>query len=246
MLLRRLAVHVKTQNWFAVWLDFLIVVVGVVLGFQITSWNEQRADRALEAEYLQRIGDELSDAKAVLEAILLEVNSNQLFAPDLTEFFDGRMAAADHQRLVVAIYKFGLNPLLGFDVSTFDDLVSTGRLGLISDPEVRHAVQRAYAGLHRLAPLRDPNRSEYMAALFGWIPRSVRQQIRAACPEYSAYSACSDLHLDDKAVRLIVERIDTREALLAFQTRELTLGTLNGIGQEILGVLDTALAQLER
>ena len=66
------------------------------------------------------------------------------------------MAASDHQRLVVAIYKFGTDPLLGFDVSTFDDLVSTGRLRLISDPEVRQAIQRAYAGLQRLAPLRDP------------------------------------------------------------------------------------------
>lgn len=245
MLLRRLAVHVRTQDWFAVGLDFLIVVIGVVLGFQITSWNEQRADRALEAEYLQRIGDELSDAKAVLETILLEVNGNQLFAPDLTEFFDGRMAAGDHQRLVVAILKFGLDPLLGFDVSTFDDLVSTGRLRLLSDPEVRQAIQRAYAGLQRLAPLRDPYRDEYMAALSGWLPLSVRQQIRAACPEYSPYSACSDLHLDDEAVRLIVERIDPREALLVFQTRELRLRTLTGIGRRILAVLDETLAQLE-
>jgi len=37
MLLRRLAVHVKTQNWFAVWLDFVIVVIGVFLGFQFTA-----------------------------------------------------------------------------------------------------------------------------------------------------------------------------------------------------------------
>ena len=107
MLLRRLAVHVKTQNWFAVWLDFFIVVVGVVIGFQITAWNERRVEQALEVEYLQRLGDELSDAKAVLEEILLQVDYNLLFAPDLYEFFDGRMAAGDHQRLVVAIYKCG-------------------------------------------------------------------------------------------------------------------------------------------
>ena len=246
MLLRRLAVHVKTQNWFAVWLDFFIVVVGVVIGFQITAWNERRVEQELEAEYVQRIGDELRDARAVLEEIILEANTNLLFAPDLNEYFDGRMAAVDHQRLVVAIYKFGTDPLLGFDTSTFEDLVSTGRLRLISDLEVRQAIQRAYAGLQRLAPLRDPYRSGYMAALRAWIPSSMIDQIRAACPDYSPYSACSDLHLDDEAVRLIVEQIDARESQLAFRIREQGLGPLRGIGQEVLGVLDETLAKLER
>lgn len=32
MILRRLTKHVKDQNWFAVALDFLIVVVGVFIG----------------------------------------------------------------------------------------------------------------------------------------------------------------------------------------------------------------------
>ena len=42
MLLRRVIEHVRTQNWFAVLLDFVIVVVGVFLGIQIGNWNEER------------------------------------------------------------------------------------------------------------------------------------------------------------------------------------------------------------
>ncbi len=40
MILRRLTQHIKDQNWFAVGLDFVIVVVGILLAFQITSWSE--------------------------------------------------------------------------------------------------------------------------------------------------------------------------------------------------------------
>lgn len=36
MLLRRITEHVKNQNWFAVALDFLIVVVGLLIVFQIS------------------------------------------------------------------------------------------------------------------------------------------------------------------------------------------------------------------
>ena len=46
MLLRSITKHVKDQNWFAVLLDFLIVVVGILIAFQITNWNEMREARA--------------------------------------------------------------------------------------------------------------------------------------------------------------------------------------------------------
>ena len=46
MLLRSLTKHVKDQNWFAVGLDFVIVVLGVLLAFQFTNWNEARQAKA--------------------------------------------------------------------------------------------------------------------------------------------------------------------------------------------------------
>ena len=55
MLLRRITQHVKDQNWFAVLLDFIIVVAGILIAFQITNWNETRKDRADEIYYLNRI-----------------------------------------------------------------------------------------------------------------------------------------------------------------------------------------------
>jgi hypothetical protein len=42
MLLRRITKPVKDQNWFAIGIDFAIVVSGVFVGLQVTSWNEAR------------------------------------------------------------------------------------------------------------------------------------------------------------------------------------------------------------
>ena len=246
MILRRFIKHIRKQEWTAVAIDFVVVVIGVYVGIELGNWNERRVEQDLEAEYLQRIGDELRDAKAVLEEVVLEADTNLLYEPYLDEFFDGRMSAGDHQRLIVAIYKFGTDPLLGFDVSTFDDLVSTGRLRLISDPEARQVIQRAYAGLQRLAPLRNPYRDEYLAALRAFIPSPMITEIRTACPVYGDYSACSGLDLDDAAFSSIVEQIEAREALSAFRMRATGLNQLMGISQEILVVLDEALALLER
>ena len=233
--------------WLRIGAEAVAIVGGILLAFSIDAWAERRGERALEADYLERIADELTDARAVLEEIRLEAHSSLLHAPDLTAFFDGGMGRDDHQRLVVAIYKFGLDPLeLGFDVSTFEDLVSTGRLGLISDPDLRQAIQRAYAELQRMAPVRDPYRDEYMAALRSWIPASMIGSIRDACPTYSAYSACSGLHLDEETTRAVVGQIDMREALVAFRMREQGLGIVRGMSGPILVVLDQTLELLER
>lgn len=58
MLLRRIIDHVKEQNWTAVALDFVIVVVGILIAFQITEWSNDRDDRRRER---QIVADMLAD-----------------------------------------------------------------------------------------------------------------------------------------------------------------------------------------
>lgn len=44
MILRRITKHVKEQNWFAVFLDFVIVVIGILIAFQITNFSDARRE----------------------------------------------------------------------------------------------------------------------------------------------------------------------------------------------------------
>ena len=39
MLLRRFIEHVRKQEWTAIAIDFVIVVVGVFIGIQVANWN---------------------------------------------------------------------------------------------------------------------------------------------------------------------------------------------------------------
>jgi len=55
LLLRSITKHVKDQNWFAVALDFFIVVAGILIAFQITNWNEARNERKQEHVWLTRL-----------------------------------------------------------------------------------------------------------------------------------------------------------------------------------------------
>ena len=61
MILRRLSIHIKEQNWFAVVLDFLIVVLGVFMALQVQEWAAHRAKAAETQEYFMRLGKEFTE-----------------------------------------------------------------------------------------------------------------------------------------------------------------------------------------
>jgi hypothetical protein len=70
MLLRSVTKHVKDQNWFAVFVDFLIVVVGVFIGIQVANWNETQANKAGLERSLHRLDKEIELNVEIIDHIL--------------------------------------------------------------------------------------------------------------------------------------------------------------------------------
>ncbi len=82
MLLRRVKEHVTNQDWSAVAVDFVIVVIGVYIGIEFSNWNEFREDREKYHRALNRLHVEansnlelLKDATKEAEERLDVVNS---------------------------------------------------------------------------------------------------------------------------------------------------------------------------
>ncbi|MBT8473784.1 MAG: hypothetical protein HKN14_11635 [Marinicaulis sp.] len=67
MLLRRITEHVKAQNWFAVILDFFIVVAGILIAFQVNAWSDRRADKRSLNAALERLHDEIQANIVVID-----------------------------------------------------------------------------------------------------------------------------------------------------------------------------------
>lgn len=140
MMLRRLMEHLKVQNWGAVVLDLLIVIVGVFIGFQVTAWNEDRQLKAEEHATLLRLQSESEQVVAYWRMevqlqqqhnenrrILLEVLDKGVMAP-------GQQAAVDD-----ALLRLGHYPHFNPPRSVISELIAAGGLARISDIEVRNA-----------------------------------------------------------------------------------------------------------
>ena len=88
MILRSITRHVRDQNWFAVGLDFLIVIVGVFIGIQVSNWNEERQNTALADDYRERLTADLITEQALWRSAIDYFETARAYGLQVLEGFD--------------------------------------------------------------------------------------------------------------------------------------------------------------
>ena len=61
MILRRVIKHFRHQEWTAIFLDFVIVVVGVIVGLQVSNWNDVRIAKQRTSQQLVLVAEEMAE-----------------------------------------------------------------------------------------------------------------------------------------------------------------------------------------
>ncbi len=138
MILRRVIAHVRKQEWTAIWIDLVIVVVGVFIGIQVANWNEDRRDQALAHEYLERLRDDFTRSIKRAETNIARMEVQFVLEGDMV----GRLRAChldDDQRADFAkgIYRVGRLEAPALVRGTIDELRSTGRMGILRNLQLR-------------------------------------------------------------------------------------------------------------
>ena len=162
MLLRRMIEHVKAQNWTAVALDFVIVVVGVFMGLQVQQWAQTRDDRAEEVRYLRALANDM-DASITFAREQIDFIAKQTTAQQrLANISVGRGLPIERTELDDLMHR-GLYELYTTQrrLVTFDELKNTGKLGLLGDPELRARLQELEAELGRLSAYENDAMQQY-------------------------------------------------------------------------------------
>jgi hypothetical protein len=141
MILRRVIAHFRRQEWTAIALDFLIVVVGVFIGLQVNAWNETRLERAKERQILIGLSEDFAKleesvvrgvefhkrAVAGMQAIGEALENGNLQETDRPLFEDG--------------LRYAVRNAVSATVSgTLTEILSSGRLGLLREKELRRAL----------------------------------------------------------------------------------------------------------
>ena len=142
MLLRRVTKHIQTQNWFAVLVDFVIVVVGVFVGLQVQDWNDSRKERAEEDILLARL---LVETQALLDVHEQELESFRSRAsilggvtPVLFSQEPSRVITDPECRVIAGSHSYR-RP--SDEIPVLDEMLETGRFDLLRDTELKNQLR---------------------------------------------------------------------------------------------------------
>lgn len=138
MIFRRISKNLKSQNWFAVAFDFIIVVVGVFMGLQVQDWNEARKERIEEHALLNRLHMETMSLLEKQRNELVSMNERAsilmgvnpvLFSPKPLRDISSLECAS-----IVASHVFRRSP---DELPVLDEMLSTGRFDLLQDEVIK-------------------------------------------------------------------------------------------------------------
>jgi hypothetical protein len=141
MLLRRVSEHVSEQNWLAVFIDFVIVVIGVFIGIQVANWNDERLNRREESVLIERLQVDFDRIRRDSDRSLL---FHELLSANLRTMLRS-LRSKTLQEEDVADFERAIFLGLGFQTSsdhagTFTELMSSGRANILRDRDLLDAL----------------------------------------------------------------------------------------------------------
>lgn len=180
MIFRRFLQRFKRQPWGAIATELVIVVVGVFIGIQVSNWNDERETNKRAEVFTERLTEDLLKEAWGYEFLIAysrETNANQRRVLDAMA---GELELSDEQFLISAYRATQYKENTRFR-ATYDELVSTGTIGLISEREMREAAVNIFSSpwLERVAQeVRD---SEYRALFRQTVSAGIQEALLAAC-----------------------------------------------------------------
>lgn len=251
MILRRLAGFIRNHDWFAVTVEVLVVIVGLLLAFQLDRWWEQRGERVQEAEFVARLAaDVASDTEFIGQAIELATMRKGMAELLMDVAEDPSAATRDPVRFVAAVHQaaYTFAPILS--AYTFEEMRSTGNLRLLQDPEVKKTLYSYYGLSRNLAQYRasdlmtEQRYHELAAGVLAYEhSRLINDTWGVIGP--NEWEQFDGLDLDLSGIQPVVERFRSNEDLVAWlpEIRNLQIGLID-FNEWLLDQANTLQSQL--
>ncbi|MBP8097836.1 MAG: hypothetical protein KAY03_00825 [Arenimonas sp.] len=237
MILRRLSQSLKEQNWTAIIIEFVLLVTGVFLGIQVSNWNAERATRQKSAIFTARLMTDLRVEAWAYQYLIEYQRDVQANARRALDGFDGSQPLSDEQ-LVIAAYRATQYESQDRHRATYDELVSTGTIGLITNQKMRDTAMMVYATTLIDQTLDEGKQSEYRLIFRRTLPAQVQQALLERCGDkiitpldyagivHSLDYPCT-LDLPEETISAAAQALRTRDELVpALRLRFADTGTV--------------------
>lgn len=180
MLLRRVVAHARRQDWMAIAIEFVLLVLGVFLGIQVANWNEAREAGLKSAVFTERLKADLRGEDWTYQFLLAYHREVLANANRAVQALEGRAPLSD-EALLISAYRATQYRNRSQRGSTYDELISTGNIDLIRDRTLRDTAIRLYNLPVFDNLVQEGMHSRYREAFRMRLPNDVQRALGARC-----------------------------------------------------------------
>lgn len=192
MILRKLRARLRNQDWTAITLDFLIVVIGVFIGIQASNWNQGRLEKRQTEDLLKRIEPQIDQILVFAASAREYYGTTRRFAEIAFAGWD-RDSRVNDNDFVIAAYQ--ASQAYGFGASqSWSAVFGADQLRNIDDDRVRIPLARLMTfDTQRLNA--ESVFSHYRDDVRLVIPDAVQEAIRRSCGDRLRAGDFADIRL---------------------------------------------------
>lgn len=180
MIMRNLARSLKDQNWTAIAIEFVLLILGVFLGIQVANWNTERLTRNNAAIFTERLRADLREEAWRYRFLLAYYQDVRDATEAAADALSGKKPLSNEAFLINAYratqYKQGASRR-----ATYDELISTGNVGLIHDRKLLALAVRAYSIATIDNTVREGVESAYRALFRMSVSNDVQRALARQC-----------------------------------------------------------------
>ncbi len=211
MLLRRISAHIRGENWFAVVLDLLVVIVGLFLGLQIDTWWEGQKEARIESTYLQEIREDFDLNKSSLDK---QISRAEHIIRDMIVLHEQSTLVEPSLSIVELNEKFSsIHHMPAFVIATraYVNLTGSGDLKLLRNRRLKNLLAAYYAAADLTAIVQSTHEMELVQTFQPYIIDNL--DYAAVKPfEWLVYDLVDDYPLKASSEEArILDVLDTRQ-----------------------------------
>ena len=249
MIFKRLDANVRTQNWTAISIELLIVIIGVFIGIQAANWNQQRQERRETELLLSQLGVELNSFGTLLDSLDGYYAITEKFADRAAAGWRGDPSVSDNE-FVISAYQASQINAVSNNATVWALIFGAEDFRYIEDPEIRRNLARIMTFDFALVNLASVS-TKYREDVRRLIPASVQSAIRKQCgdvqvdgafPYFRLPPSC-DIDLPANEVQVAANALRARPDLqgelqwhrAAIANQLLNVGLLNTLTRDLTG-----------
>lgn len=180
MIGRRMMGRLANQQWLAFGIELVIVVLGVFIGIQVSNWNQERLDSRQAASFAERLKADLREEDWGYQ-LQIAYNREVLANAERALRTLAGTAPMPDEALLVSAYRATQYKQRLRRRSTYDELISTGTIGLIRNQTLRDTAMRLYNIPTIDNVVREGMQSRYREAFRMELPNDVQRALAKHC-----------------------------------------------------------------